>query len=67
VAQQNRQQEHQGGSVKESKDETDAQKIAPFSSTPQELQDQPPLLHPEHLELIFDTRSMVDDQIFRAI
>jgi hypothetical protein len=67
MAQQNRQQEHQGGNVKESKDEADARKKAPLSSTPQDLQDQPPLLHPEHLELIFDVRSMVDDQIFRAI
>jgi hypothetical protein len=51
VAQRNRQIEHLGGNVKERKDEAD----------------QPPLLHPEHLELIFDIRSMVDDQIFRAI
>jgi hypothetical protein len=27
----------------------------------------PPLLHPEHLNLIFEVRSMVDDQIFRAV
>jgi hypothetical protein len=33
----------------------------------QNSQYQPPLLHPEHLNLIFDVRSMVDDQIFRAI
>jgi hypothetical protein len=28
---------------------------------------QPPLLHPEHLNLIFEVRSMVDDQIFRVV
>jgi hypothetical protein len=27
----------------------------------------PPLLHPEHLQLIFEVRSLVDDQIFRAV
>ena len=27
----------------------------------------PPLPHPEHLNLIFEVRSMVDDQIFRAV
>jgi hypothetical protein len=59
IAQQNRQREHQ--------DEPDARMKAPLSSIPQDLQDQPPLLHPEHLELIFEVRSMVDDQIFRAI
>jgi hypothetical protein len=51
VTQRNRQIESLGGNVKERKDEAD----------------QPPLLHLEHLELIFDIRSMVDDQIFRAI
>jgi hypothetical protein len=40
---------------------------APPSSILQNPQDQPPLLHLEHLELIFDVRSMVDDQIFKAI
>jgi hypothetical protein len=67
VAQQNKQQEHQGGSVNKGRDETDAQKLAPLSSTPRQLQDQPPLLHLEHLELIFETHNMVHDQIFRAI
>jgi len=28
---------------------------------------QPPLLHPEHLSLIFEVRSMVGDQIFRDV
>lgn len=28
---------------------------------------QPPFLHPKHLELIFDTRSLVEDLIHRAI
>jgi hypothetical protein len=27
----------------------------------------PPFLHPEHLNLIFEVRSLVDDQIFRAV
>jgi hypothetical protein len=27
----------------------------------------PPLLHPEHLKLIFEVRSLVDDQAFRAM
>jgi hypothetical protein len=27
----------------------------------------PPLLHPEHLNLIFEVHGMVDDQIFRAV
>jgi hypothetical protein len=27
----------------------------------------PPLLHPEHLQLIFEVRSLVDDQIFREV
>lgn len=27
----------------------------------------PPLLHPEHLNLIFEVCSLVDDQIFRAV
>jgi len=27
----------------------------------------PPLLHPEHLQLIFEVRSLVDDQLFRAV
>jgi hypothetical protein len=56
-----------GGPPEEGKDETDAQRLAHLSSTQRESQDQPPFLHPEHLELIFETRSMVDDQIFRAI
>jgi hypothetical protein len=51
VKQRNRQIESLGGNAKERKD----------------VADQPPFLHPEHLELIFDIRSMVDDQIFRAI
>jgi hypothetical protein len=51
VKQRNRQIESPGGNGKERKD----------------VADQPPFLHPEHLELIFDIRSMVDDQIFRAI
>jgi hypothetical protein len=28
---------------------------------------QPPFLHPEHLELIFETRSLVEDQIHRGL
>jgi hypothetical protein len=68
VAHQDKQQGHQGGSANESKkDETDAQKLIRLSSTQEEWQDQPPFLHPEHLELIFETHSMVEDQIFRAI
>ena len=27
----------------------------------------PPFLHPEHLNLIFEVRSLVEDQIFRAV
>jgi hypothetical protein len=27
----------------------------------------PPLLHPEHLNLVFEVRSLVEDQIFRAV
>jgi hypothetical protein len=27
----------------------------------------PPLLHPEHLQLIFEIRNLVDDQLFRAV
>jgi hypothetical protein len=59
MKQQSRQREHQ--------EEADAWMEAPPSSILYKLQDQPPLLHPEHLQLIFDVRSMVDDQIFRAI
>jgi hypothetical protein len=59
MRQQSGQREHQ--------EEADAWMEAPPSSILQNSQDQPPLLHPEHLNLIFDVRSMVDDQIFRAI
>jgi hypothetical protein len=57
--QKDRQGEHQ--------EEAEAWVEAPLFYTAQNSQDQPLLLHPEHLELIFDIRSMVDDQIFRAI
>jgi hypothetical protein len=67
AAQQDKLQGQQGGSANEDKEEIDAQKPIPLSSPQGEWQDQPPLLHPEHLELIFEMRSMVEDQIHRAI
>jgi hypothetical protein len=67
TTQQDKQQGHQGGSANKSIRETDTQKLIRLSSTQEEWEDQPPLIHPEHLELIFETRSMVEDQIFRAI
>jgi hypothetical protein len=67
AAQQDEQQGQQGGRENEETEGSGVQKPIPLSSAQGEWQDQPPLLHPEHLELIFETRSMVDDQIYRAL
>lgn len=67
ATQQDKQQGQQGGNANKSKGETDAQKLIRLSSAQEEWQEQPPFIHSEHLELIFETRSMVEDQIFRAI
>jgi hypothetical protein len=39
----------------------------PFSTIQEDWEDQPPYHDTSYLELLFETRSMVDDQIFRAI
>jgi hypothetical protein len=49
------------------KEGTHAQGTNPLSTVQEEWEDQPPHINPGYLKLLFETRSMVDDQIFRAI
>jgi hypothetical protein len=67
AVQQEEQRGQQGSRVNEETEGSGVQKPIPLSFAQGEWHDQPPLLHPEHLELIFETRSMVDDQIHRAL
>jgi hypothetical protein len=49
------------------KEGTHAQGPNPLLTVQEEWEDQPPYNNPSYLELLFETRSMVDDQIFKAI
>ena len=65
AVQQEEQQGQQGSRVNEETEGSGVQKPIPLSFAWVEWHDQPPLLHSEHLELIFETRIMVDDKIHR--
>jgi len=49
------------------KEGTHAQRTNPLSIVQKEWEDKPPHINQGYLELLFKTRSMVDDQIFIAI
>lgn len=55
AVQQEEQREQQGNRVNEETEGSKVQKTIPLSFAPGEWHDQTPLLHPEHLELIFET------------
>jgi len=67
AAQNDKQKPHQVNNANEGKEEKYAQWSFPIASVQEKWQDQPPFINPGYLELIFETRRMVDDQIFRTI
>jgi hypothetical protein len=67
TTQQNSQPAGQLSRANAEKEGTHAQGPNPLSTVQKEWEDQPPHINLGYLELLFETRSMVDDQIFRAI